>query len=460
MASDVSDTSSKPASPLGSIQSESECSTCETENGTQGKVQGFVHNGTVYYSIPGQFVYPPNNQMVAVQTHMCPPSIAFQTGYPVLSINPGIPAPIYMTSHNALPQLSTAPLEQQQHNSPVLTQATPTNTQRPTETSDTQRALMPPPQTQVAVTQTQVMPVYSQVMPTHAPVIPTHAQVMPTPPHMMPSNTHMIAPYAHGSVPNTHMMSAHMISMQQAVPNGQIMSVQTPVMSTQVAAPLPQCCLQPASPQYEVNYCPSTPDSTDSSHGYQTDQDGISISQRLEEVWFREFKKNFSKFPIQWELSPTVAIPPIPMPGAELDFDVPDMEKHTDSAKVRFICPECNHCWTSMKGRVGFGYVLDTKRNSGLVVFKLYGQKCQKCEEKKGSADELEFVHAMWYKEEIEKVIYNLCQMVGKTYYGYERPTVNISRRKGCPKKQHNRSVCQACQENICKEERNFARQA
>lgn len=80
-----------------------------------------------------------------------------------------------------------------------------------------------------------------------------------------------------------------------------------------------------------------------------------------------------------------------------------------DSAKVRFNCQKCGHGWTSMKGRVVFWFWLDPISyqpvdcygrafHSGLVFFKLYGQKCQKC------MDEKRFEAAMWYPEEVQKV--------------------------------------------------------
>ena len=50
-----------------------------------------------------------------------------------------------------------------------------------------------------------------------------------------------------------------------------------------------------------------------------------------------------------------------------------------------------------MKGRVYFLYVLDRIEMKGHVYFTLIGQKCSKCEDE-------DFVHAMWYPDEIVKV--------------------------------------------------------
>ena len=50
-----------------------------------------------------------------------------------------------------------------------------------------------------------------------------------------------------------------------------------------------------------------------------------------------------------------------------------------------------------MKGRVVFWFKLDLHAQRGYVYFKLFGQKCQKCQP-------VEFEHAMWYPEEVTKV--------------------------------------------------------
>lgn len=50
-----------------------------------------------------------------------------------------------------------------------------------------------------------------------------------------------------------------------------------------------------------------------------------------------------------------------------------------------------------MKGRVVFWFSFDEQRNTGLVLFRLFGQRCQSCSPKL-------FEHAMWYPEEVVKV--------------------------------------------------------
>ena len=50
-----------------------------------------------------------------------------------------------------------------------------------------------------------------------------------------------------------------------------------------------------------------------------------------------------------------------------------------------------------MKGRIVFWVSLDPSIGHGVVCFKLFGQKCEKCSSG-------QFEHAMWYPEEVKKV--------------------------------------------------------
>ncbi|XP_052226147.1 receptor-transporting protein 3-like isoform X2 [Dreissena polymorpha] len=166
---------------------------------------------------------------------------------------------------------------------------------------------------------------------------------------------------------------------------------------------------------------------------------GLLLSQRMELVWHGEFDRLFSQyFPHMWCLVPTF------YPPGET------WRTFKDSAKVRFSCQDCGHGWTSMKGRVIFWFELNYATNSGCVMFKLYGQQCQKCKTGK-------FEHAMWYPEEVVKVVGNVYNRVGQIYYGFVRPPLRIDRRVGKPRNQHNSELCQACKEGLCKEEWSFS---
>ncbi|XP_013416750.1 receptor-transporting protein 1-like [Lingula anatina] len=103
-----------------------------------------------------------------------------------------------------------------------------------------------------------------------------------------------------------------------------------------------------------------------------------------------------------------------------------------------------------MKGRVVFWFHLNVATNSGYVLFKLYGQQCNRCKSEK-------FEHAMWYPEEVIKVVGNVYNRVGQVYYGFYRPPLRIDRRPGKPRNQHNAELCQACKDGLCREEWTFS---
>lgn len=110
---------------------------------------------------------------------------------------------------------------------------------------------------------------------------------------------------------------------------------------------------------------------------------------------------------------------------------------------------DCGNGWTSMKGRVTFWYHLNFTTNEGFVQFKLYGQQCKKCNSGK-------FEYVMWYPEEVSKVMCNVYNKVGQTYYGFMQPPIRIDRRPGRPRNQHNSDLCQACRDGECDQARPF----
>ncbi|GFS80664.1 putative receptor-transporting protein [Nephila pilipes] len=168
-------------------------------------------------------------------------------------------------------------------------------------------------------------------------------------------------------------------------------------------------------------------------------------------VWHLIFMKMFSCFlPHSWRL---VAV-----------SSKPSGRWHTfvDSAKVRFACElsisiyllilkfmhldaACGHGWTSMKGRIAFWCAFSN--NTGVVAYRLYGQQCDNCQ---GESYE----PAMWYPEEMEKVLWNICSRVAHVFYGCARPPIQLNRRPGKPKNPHNSEKCQACKDGVCAERR------
>ncbi|CAG2115137.1 unnamed protein product [Medioppia subpectinata] len=158
-------------------------------------------------------------------------------------------------------------------------------------------------------------------------------------------------------------------------------------------------------------------------------------SYGMEQVWLSEFHRLFSNYYQQvWILQPVEHKP------------IANRSMHTfvDSAKVRFCCDKCGHGWTSMKGRVVFWFdLLSPYYSNGFVAFKLYGQQCDRCK-----TDGYE--QAMWYPEEVCKVLTNLYNKVGQLFYGFYQPPIEKTRRSGKPRTPHNSDLCQACKDGLC----------
>jgi hypothetical protein len=165
-------------------------------------------------------------------------------------------------------------------------------------------------------------------------------------------------------------------------------------------------------------------------------------SANMDVIWHGAFGHLFSHFhPDRWTLAPSERDPSSPLQASYTVFN--------DSAKVRFLCHKCCNAWTSMKGRVVFWYKRDVTTQRGEVHFQLFGQKCQKCMPK-------EFEPAMWYPEEVIKVLTNVQRSVAVAMYGYAPTAVlDTGRRAGKPRTQHNASLCQACASGICREQAN-----
>nr|CAH0099990.1 unnamed protein product [Daphnia galeata] len=116
------------------------------------------------------------------------------------------------------------------------------------------------------------------------------------------------------------------------------------------------------------------------------------------------------------------------------------------SAKVRFNCEMANHGWTSMQGRVVFWFRILNGIESGFVrgevVFKLYGQKCERCTS--GS-----FETALWYPEEIANAMWNLYSKVAEKFYGKPVDKVVRGLRGGKPRTPHKPELCQSCSDGL-----------
>jgi len=171
----------------------------------------------------------------------------------------------------------------------------------------------------------------------------------------------------------------------------------------------------------------------------------LTTSENMQEVWHGEFTRQFQifkqKYNHQWLLIPTLE-PPVEPPRNHWYCT-------QDTAKVRFTCIDCGNSWTSMKGQVTFWFRIDYLTGHGIVMFKLYGQKCQICEPKF-------FEHSIWYPEEVTKVINNVASEAGRQIYSIHIDSEfipakrEVHSRPGKPLRNHNQSECSACLSGLC----------
>uniref|UniRef100_A0A914URV3 3CxxC-type domain-containing protein n=1 Tax=Plectus sambesii TaxID=2011161 RepID=A0A914URV3_9BILA len=147
-----------------------------------------------------------------------------------------------------------------------------------------------------------------------------------------------------------------------------------------------------------------------------------------------------------WEL--------IPVGDRPASVDGLPWNVHGDTAKVRFHCsnPVCDKKgsgWTSVNGSIQFWWQivphLITGVPTGYVAFKLFGQKCS-------SSSCGDFEPAMWYHEEVAKVLWNAFVMVRRQL----DPNVPLNAVEGIrqcrarPKKPHEQDKCEACASGNC----------
>ncbi|CAF1579813.1 unnamed protein product [Rotaria sp. Silwood1] len=131
-----------------------------------------------------------------------------------------------------------------------------------------------------------------------------------------------------------------------------------------------------------------------------------------------------------------------------------------DNAKARFNCPNvrCQHSWTSMRGRISF---LISSQDIGFIVLKILGQNCLHCNT---------YVHALWYIDEVCRVMKNLAMTIFEIYFPDMMNNVDFEKqkfiqndtiqfrqlhhdpiqRKGKMLASHAKEFCEACQRGLC----------
>ncbi|CAF4078335.1 unnamed protein product [Rotaria sp. Silwood2] len=131
-----------------------------------------------------------------------------------------------------------------------------------------------------------------------------------------------------------------------------------------------------------------------------------------------------------------------------------------DNAKAQFQCPNiyCQHEWTSMRGRISFSV---SSPKIGFIVLKILGQNCQHCNT---------YTQALWYIDEVCRVMKNLASSVFERYFPDMINTVELenqelvqndykrsrasrhdpAQRKGRMIAPHAKEHCEACQLGLC----------
>ncbi|CAF1135652.1 unnamed protein product [Rotaria sordida] len=132
-----------------------------------------------------------------------------------------------------------------------------------------------------------------------------------------------------------------------------------------------------------------------------------------------------------------------------------------DNAKAQFKCPDtnCQHAWTSMRARISFSI---SSPDVGFIVLKIFGQNCQYC----GT-----YTNALWYIDEVCRVMKNLARALFETYYPDMINNVDLeiqevtqneknqsrqssrhdpTQRKGKMLAPHVKEFCEACQRGLC----------
>jgi len=113
--------------------------------------------------------------------------------------------------------------------------------------------------------------------------------------------------------------------------------------------------------------------------------------------------------------------------------------------KVQFQCQTCKNKWSSARGIAAFCFQMAENEESGArygeVIVRFYGQQCYHCSTRV-------YEKAEWKAEEVRAVLSDLCVEMGKQFYSNESEW----KRFKSTQKAHNKSLCQACDEGVCKQ--------
>ncbi|XP_006003147.1 receptor-transporting protein 4-like [Latimeria chalumnae] len=113
------------------------------------------------------------------------------------------------------------------------------------------------------------------------------------------------------------------------------------------------------------------------------------------------------------------------------------------SALTNFKCSVCPNSWLSARGRLMFHYRLRSNTGRGIVLMRLFGQQCRKCNAKKYERPKVSD-NATW------EVLVRLISKIKQKCYGEpgNGPGPSTIRKRWT--KPHESQHCEACKEGIC----------
>ena len=135
----------------------------------------------------------------------------------------------------------------------------------------------------------------------------------------------------------------------------------------------------------------------------------------------------------------------------------------------------CDNAWTSKYGVIKFWWkpmsnliIPNHSGPTGCVAYHLYGQACkgrreQGCRRRRSESNEASassssaersinnYQHALWYPNEVDRVLWNLSVAVASIYDAdYRLRPIDRQTRSTNPTKPHDSDSCEACRSNAC----------
>uniref|UniRef100_UPI00358E654B receptor-transporting protein 3-like n=1 Tax=Myxine glutinosa TaxID=7769 RepID=UPI00358E654B len=159
--------------------------------------------------------------------------------------------------------------------------------------------------------------------------------------------------------------------------------------------------------------------------------------------WEAHFHWLTEDLPHAWSITPDENLIPAET-GQRLSAE---WRQYTSQCKLKFVCPTCDHKWTSIEGKVIFHFRLLRNDVHGEVRVRTFKQACKPC----SSSSNVVMIEPSWYEDEKEVVLSRLKKRIKKIYYDAPVPRTAIDNGRraqmGAP---HQEGLCEACRLGIC----------